>query len=144
MEIHTIGFTQRAAKEFFGVLRDAGVRRLIDVRLNNTSQLAAFAKKDDLAFFLHELLGVDYRHEELLAPTPNLLDAYRKRRIDWAAYERSYLELLDERQVKHALDRALFDKAVLLCSEPTPERCHRRLAAEHLAARWGDVAVVHL
>lgn len=145
MEIYTIGFTQRSAEDFFGSLRRAGIRRLIDTRLNNTSQLAAFAKRDDLAFFLRELVGADYQEEPLLAPTQELLDAYKKRRIDWAEYERSYEGLLTERDVARTLDRALFEvPAVLLCSERTPEHCHRRLAVEHLASRWGDVTAVHL
>lgn len=145
MEIYTIGFTQRSAEDFFGSLRRAGIRRLIDTRLNNTSQLAAFAKRDDLAFFLRELVGADYQEEPLLAPTQELLDAYKKRRIDWAEYERSYEGLLTERDVARALDRALFEvPAVLLCSERTPEHCHRRLAVEHLASRWDDVTPVHL
>ncbi len=145
MEIYTIGFTQRSAQDFFGSLRGAGIRRLIDTRLNNTSQLAAFAKRDDLAFFLRELVGADYQEEPLLAPTQELLDAYKKRRIDWAEYERSYEGLLTERDVARTLDRALFEvPAVLLCSERTPEHCHRRLAVEHLASRWDDVTAVHL
>lgn len=145
MEIYTIGFTQRSAEDFFGSLRRVGIRRLIDTRLNNTSQLAAFAKRDDLAFFLRELVGADYQEEPFLAPTQELLDAYKKRRIDWAEYERSYERLLTERDVARALDRALFEvPAVLLCSERTPEHCHRRLAVEHLASRWDDVTAVHL
>lgn len=145
MEIYTIGFTQRSAEDFFGALRRAGVRRLIDTRLNKTSQLAAFAKRDDLAFFLRELIEADYREEPLLAPTQELLDAYKKRRIDWAEYEACYRDLLHRRQVDRTLDRALFEvPAVLLCSERTPEHCHRRLAVEHLASHWGDVTAVHL
>lgn len=145
MEIYTIGFTQRSAEDFFGTLRRAGIRRLIDTRLNNTSQLAAFAKRDDLAFFLRELLGADYHEEPLLAPTQELLNAYKKGHIDWTEYELSYLGLMDEREVARTLDRALFEgPAVLLCSERTPEQCHRRLAVEHLASRWGDVTAVHL
>lgn len=145
MEIYTIGFTQRSAEDFFGALRRAGIRRLIDTRLNNTSQLAAFAKRDDLAFFLRELVRAGYHEEPLLAPTQELLDAYKKRRIDWREYEASYRDLLDQRQVDRTLDRALFEvPAVLLCSERTPEHCHRRVAVEHLASRWGDVTAVHL
>lgn len=144
MEIYTIGFTQRSAEEFFGVLRDARVRRLIDTRLNNTSQLAAFAKRDDLAFFLNAILEVAYHHEPLLAPTAELLNAYRKKEVDWATYEVGYLGLLRERSVSDKLERELFDNAVLLCSERTAERCHRRLAAEYLAEAWTDVRAVHL
>jgi uncharacterized protein (DUF488 family) len=145
MEIHTIGFTQKSAAEFFGILRSAGIRRLIDVRLNNTSQLAAFAKRDDLRFFLHELCNADYHHEPVFAPTDEILEAYKKKRIAWEEYETRYVDLLIERAVETAVDRALFDiPTVFLCSEPSPEHCHRRLAAEYLAGKWGSVRVVHL
>ena len=145
MEIYTIGFTQKSAAEFFGILRRAGIRRLIDVRLNNTSQLAAFAKRDDLQFFLRELCNADYRHEPTLAPTDEILDAYKKKQIAWEEYETRYIDLLIERAAETAVDRRLFDvPAVFLCSEPGPEHCHRRLAAEYLAGKWGNVKVVHL
>jgi uncharacterized protein (DUF488 family) len=115
------------------------------VRLNNTSQLAAFAKRDDLQFFLRELCQADYRHEPILAPTDEILDAYKKKQISWEEYETRYVDLLVDRAAEQAVDRRLFDvPAVLLCSEPSPKCCHRRLAAEYLAARWGDATVVHL
>ena len=145
MEIYTIGFTQKSAAEFFGILRSAAIGRLIDVRLNNTSQLAGFAKRDDLEFFLRELCAADYRHEPALAPTEEILDAYKKKQIAWEEYETRYVDLLVERSAETAVDRRLFDvPAVLLCSEPTAEHCHRRLAAEYLAGKWGEVRVVHL
>jgi uncharacterized protein (DUF488 family) len=145
VEIHTIGFTQKSATAFFGILRRAGIRRLIDVRLNNTSQLAAFAKRDDLQFFLRELCNADYRHEPALAPTAEILDAYKKKQIGWEEYETRYVDLLIQRAAETAVDRGLFDvPAVLLCSEASPEHCHRRLAAEYLAGKWRDVKVVHL
>jgi uncharacterized protein (DUF488 family) len=145
VEIHTIGFTQKSAAEFFGTLRTAGIRRLIDVRLNNTSQLAAFAKRDDLQFFLRELCDADYRHEPALAPTEEILDAYKKKQIGWEEYENRFVALLIERAAESVVDRRSFDvPAVLLCSEASPERCHRRLAAEYLAGKWGDANVVHL
>ncbi len=145
MEIHTIGFTQKSAADFFGILRKAGIRRLIDVRLSNTSQLAAFAKRDDLQFFLRELCNADYHHEPTLAPTEDILDAYKKKQLAWEEYEVRYVDLLVERAAETAVDRRLFDvPAVLLCSEPRPEHCHRRLAAEYLAGKWGNVKVVHL
>ena len=145
MEIHTIGFTQKSAAEFFDSLRGAGIRRLIDVRLNNTSQLAGFAKRDDLRFFLREICPADYRHEPALAPTKEILDAYKKKRMSWEEYEPRFLDLLTERAVETSIDRRLFDVPVaLMCSEPTPECCHRRLAAEYLAAKWGDVRIIHL
>ena len=115
------------------------------MRLNNTSQLAGFAKRDDLRFFLREICRADYRHEPVLAPTKEILDAYKKKRMSWEEYEARFLDLLTERAVETSIDRRLFDvPVVLMCSEPTPECCHRRLAAEYLAAKWGDVKIIHL
>jgi len=145
MEVYTIGFARRSAEEFFGALRRAGVRRLVDVRLSNTSQLAGFTKKGDLAFFLRELCGAEYVHEPSLALTRELRDAYAKGDIGWEEYERRYLALLESRRVVEKLERSLLEgPAVLLCSESSPERCHRRLAAEYLAREWGGLEVTHL
>ena len=145
MEIYSIGFTQRSAEDFFTTLKSAGIRRLLDVRLNNTSQLAAFAKKDDLAYFLKAICNAEYRHEPLLAPTQEILDTYKKRKGDWAAYEREFLGILRERGIEKKLDRAQFAQpTVLLCSELTAEHCHRRLVLEYLANKWGDVTIHHL
>jgi uncharacterized protein (DUF488 family) len=145
VDVYTIGFTQKTAAEFFGLLRRAGVKRLLDVRLNNSSQLAGFSKREDLPFFLQELCGAEYIHEPLLAPTPELFDAYKKRKGSWSVYEEGFRALLAERQVEQHLDRGLLTgPTVLLCSEPTAERCHRRLALEYLAAAWGDITPVHL
>jgi uncharacterized protein (DUF488 family) len=145
MDIYTIGFTKKTAAEFFDTLRQAGIKRLIDVRLNNVSQLAGFSKRDDLAFFLRELCGVEYVHEPLLAPTQNLLDAFKKRKGSWAEYERRFLGLMADRKIEEKLGRDLFaGPAVLLCSEPTADCCHRRLVLEHLQGKWGDIRPVHL
>ena len=145
MEIYTIGFTKKTAAEFFAALRRAGIKRLIDVRLNNTSQLAGFAKRDDLAYFLDELCEAEYRHEPMLSPDKELLDGYKKKVVPWEQYESAFLALLRERQAETLVDRRLFDvPTVLLCSEPTAEHCHRRLVAEYLAAAWGEVTIVHL
>jgi uncharacterized protein (DUF488 family) len=116
------------------------------VRLNNSSQLAGFAKRDDLSFFLTELCGAEYLHEPLLAPTRDILDAYRKGKEGWPAYERRFLELMRERRIEEALDRTLFEEAttVLLCSEAGHERCHRRLVLEYLDREWGGIQAVHL
>lgn len=145
MEIYSIGFTQRSAAEFFGTLRSAGIRRLLDVRLNNTSQLAAFAKRDDLAYFLGALCGAEYRHEPLLAPTQEMLDAYKKRKGEWAEYERDFLALMRERGIENALGREEFaEPTVLLCSEWAAEHCHRRLVLEYLSEAWGNLVIHHL
>jgi uncharacterized protein (DUF488 family) len=145
MEIYSIGFTQKTADQFFSRLRNAGIRRLLDVRLNNVSQLAGFAKRGDLAFFLKEICGAEYLHEPLLAPTADILDAYRGKELSWAEYESRFLALMAERQVETRLDRALFQSpTVLLCSENTAEHCHRRLVLEYLRDKWGDVTISHL
>jgi uncharacterized protein (DUF488 family) len=145
VEVYTIGFTQKAAAQFFGALKSAGVRRLLDVRLNNVSQLAGFAKRDDLAYFLRALCDIDYRHEPLLAPTQEMLDDYRKRKGGWPEYEQRFLALMAERRIEETLDRDLFAvPTALLCSEATAEHCHRRLVLEYLKARWGDLKVVDL
>jgi uncharacterized protein (DUF488 family) len=145
VEIYTIGFTQKRADQFFGVLSQHGIQRLLDVRLNNVSQLAGFSKRDDLAYFLREIVGAEYRHEPLLAPTQQMLDDLKKRRGSWDEYEQRFLALMEERKIEDRLDPALFDiPTTLLCSEATPEHCHRRLVVEYLDRRWGGVSAVHL
>jgi uncharacterized protein (DUF488 family) len=145
VEIYTIGFTQTTAEHFFGRLKTAGIQRLLDVRLNNSSQLAGFAKAKDLPYFLRELVGATYEHEPLLAPTQELLDEYKKRKGDWGSYERRFLDLMTERQIERTLSPAEFElPTALLCSEATAEHCHRRLVCEYLADRWSDVRPVHL
>lgn len=145
MEVYTIGFTKRTAAEFFGALKQAGVKRLLDVRLNNSSQLAGFTKKDDLPFFLKEFCGAEYVYEPLLAPTQELLDNYKKKKGSWQEYERRFLQLMEQRKIEEQIDRRLFAvPTVLLCSETTAEHCHRRLVLEYLGKKWGDVKAVHL
>ena len=145
MEVYTIGFTQITAAGFFGKLKQAGIRRVVDVRLNNVSQLAGFAKRDDLRFFLAEICGAEYVHEPRLAPTQEILDAYKKAKGDWDDYQRRFLQLLADRRIETELDRRLFDvPTALLCSEPTAEHCHRRLVVEYLNSTWGDVRAIHL
>lgn len=143
--IYTIGCTRKSAEEFFGILRRNGIKRLVDIRLRNTSLYAGFTLARDLPFFLKELCGADYVHELRLAPTDRLLDDARQGRIDWPEYERQFTALLAERKVETAISRSLFDvPTVLLCAEPTPDQCHRRLVAEYLRDRWGGVEIVHL
>jgi uncharacterized protein (DUF488 family) len=145
VEIYTIGFTQTTAERFFGRLTGAGVKRLLDVRLHRSSQLAGFAKEQDLPYFLRELADAAYAREPLLAPTPEMLADYRKRGGEWDAYERRFLALLAERRVQVALSPGDFAvPTALLCSEATPERCHRRLVCEYLARHWDGVRAVHL
>ena len=145
MEIYTIGFTKKSAKKFFDALKKAGIKRLIDIRLNNSSQLAGFTKQDDLAFFLKEICGAEYMHKPTLAPTKEILDDYKKKVITWEEYERRFSALMTERRVKEILNKELFDtQTVLLCSEPKPDKCHRRLVAEYLKEKWGDIKIIHL
>jgi uncharacterized protein (DUF488 family) len=145
VEIYTIGFTQTTAEHFFTRLADARVERLLDVRLNNTSQLAGFAKAQDLPYFARELVGAVYEHESLLAPTQEILDAYKKRKGDWEAYEWGFRGLMESRRIHEALSPSTFARrTALLCSEADADHCHRRLVAEFLAERWPDVEIVHL
>ncbi|MDX8055425.1 DUF488 domain-containing protein [Lentzea sp. BCCO 10_0798] len=144
MKIYTIGFTKKPAQKFFGLLRGARATTLIDVRLNNVSQLAGFAKRDDLRFFLAELCDMKYAHRPELAPTQDMLDDYKKNGTGWPAYENDFLALLRARRIEDTLDRGFVDDSVLLCSEDKPHQCHRRLVAEYLAAQWGDTTIEHL
>jgi uncharacterized protein (DUF488 family) len=145
MEIYSIGFTKKTAEQFFGILKGVGIKHLLDVRLNNVSQLAGFAKREDLAFFLRQLCASDYTHEILLAPTQQMLDAYKKNKGCWEEYEQQFRLLMAERRIEDKLDRVLFAvPTVLLCSEPTPEHCHRRLVLEYLEEKWGDLTITHL
>ena len=145
MEIYSIGFTQKSARDFFETLKQHGIERLLDVRLNNTSQLAGFAKQTDLAYFLEAICGAEYEHEPLLAPTQEILDAFKKKKGDWNVYTEAYVSLIRSRKVETALSRDSFQKkTVLLCSEATPEHCHRRLALEYLRDQWGDIIIYHL
>jgi uncharacterized protein (DUF488 family) len=145
MEVYTIGFAGRSAQAFFGILSDTGIRRMVDVRLNNISQLAGFTKRGDLPFFLYEICGAEYLHEPLLAPTQEMLDAYKKQKGSWTEYERRFTELMAERKIEHRLAPELFAvPTVLLCSEPTAEHCHRRLVCDYLNTTWGNLTAIHL
>lgn len=144
MTIYTIGFTKKSAREFFEKLDSAKILRLIDVRLNNVSQLAGFTKRDDLLFFCESILKIEYLHLPELAPTQEMLDAFKKNHGDWGDYEAQFFSLLAERKPEQTLKREVLDRGCLLCSEPTPERCHRRLVAEHLQDKWGDIRIEHI
>jgi len=142
--LYTIGFTKKSAETFFTLLRDAGVKRVLDVRLNNVSQLAGFTKRDDLRYFLMAVGGIDYLHLPELAPTAEILDAYRKDKRGWPRYENEFLKLLSDRQVETKVTRELMHEGCLLCGEDIPDRCHRRLVAEYLRDHWGHVDITHL
>lgn len=144
MTVFTIGFTQKSAEDFFTRLRSAGVKRLLDVRLNNKSQLAGFAKKDDLEYFLRAINSIDYLHLPDLAPTQEMLDAYKKSKGAWSDYERQFLALMTSRRIETSVGSAVLDGGCLLCSEDKPDHCHRRLVVEYLQAKLGGIAVQHL
>ena len=144
MRVYTLGFTKKPAEAFFELLRGAGAKRVIDVRLNNVSQLAGFTKRDDLSYFLREVCGMGYEHMPDLAPTQELLKSYRDGQMAWEDYERQFLALMAERGVENLPIKELLADACLLCSEETPDKCHRRLVAEYLRERWGNVEIIHL
>ncbi|GCL41793.1 DUF488 domain-containing protein [Anabaena sp. FACHB-1250] len=132
VNLFTIGFTQKKAEQFFETLTKAGVKRVIDTRLNNVSQLAGFAKKPDLQYFLQKIGGIEYIHILDLAPTKDILDAYKKKEITWDSYEQKFNQLMTQRQIERKLSIDIIDKSCLLCSELKPHNCHRRLVAEYL------------
>lgn len=143
--IATIGFTKTNAERFFERLFSAGVTTLIDVRLHNTSQLAGFAKADDLAYFLRKMGGIEYAHQPLLAPTDAMLKQYKKEKGDWELYAERFLTLIADRRIENRFKPEMFDRACLLCSEDAPHHCHRRLVCEYLNEKWGGaLKVTHL
>ena len=144
IKLFTIGFTQKSAREFFTLLKEAGVKRVVDVRLNNNSQLAGFSKKEDLPYFLKEIADIEYIHLPELAPTQDILDALKKQKGDWKVYERNFLDLMAQREVEKKIKPELLQEACLLCSEHLPHHCHRRLVAEYLSAKWGGIETKHL
>ena len=144
MKIFTVGFTKKSARTFFTKLRESGALRVVDVRLNNVSQLAGFAKKDDLQFFLREMCHMDYVHLPILAPTAEMLDTYKKKKSEWSAYERNFLALMRSREIENNITREQIADGCLLCSEEKPHHCHRRLVAEYLRENWTDLEIVHI
>lgn len=144
MNIYTIGFTKKNARRFFELLRESGVKRIVDVRLNNVSQLAGFAKKDDLSFFLDQIGGIGYKHIPELAPEKEMLADYRKNHKDWSLYAKQFLDLMYTRKIEDKIPKDVIAEGCLLCSEDKPHYCHRRLVAEYLREHWGEVVVKHL
>ncbi len=176
MKLFTIGFTRKSAEVFFTRLQEAGVRRIVDVRLNNVSQLAGFSKKDDLRYFANAICNIDYIHLLDLAPTAAILDPYKRKgrrsrrqkmeeptrpaafrrpelarapqtkgeHADWDVYKHQFLELIRARRIERTISRDLLHGACLLCSEESPDHCHRRLVAEYLREAWEDVEIEHI
>lgn len=144
MKIYSIGFTEKTAEKFFTLIKSQPIKTLVDVRLNNVSQLAGFAKKKDLEFFLRELCGVEYAHVPELAPTKEMLDPYKKGKVSWEIYEDNFLNLMAKRNIER-IDKSLISDGCLLCSEHKPHHCHRRLVIEYLNKHWDtDFEVKHL
>lgn len=141
MKVSTIGFTEKKAERFFSLIKLSGSRRLLDVRLNNLSQLAGFAKKDDLKYFLSEICNVEYLHLSELAPTKAILQPYQKKEISWEQYSDKFLNLMAQRNVERTLSKKLLEDSCLLCSEHLPHQCHRRLVVEYLQAQWSDTSI---
>jgi uncharacterized protein (DUF488 family) len=144
MNLFTIGFTKKSAQKFFEFLKSSGVQRIVDVRLNNVSQLAGFAKRDDLKYFLKELGNIEYTHLPDLAPTKPMLDGYRKEHKNWDRYENEFLDLMEHRQIENKIPKEVIAEGCLLCSEDKPHHCHRRLVAQYLQDHWGEIEVKHL
>lgn len=144
IEIATIGFTKKSAEQFFTALQRSGVKRVVDVRLNNVSQLAGFSKMQDLRYFLKAICGIDYVHLPELAPTQNILDDFKKERGDWDLYAKRFLDLMSARRIEDKIPQKIIDGGCLLCSEDKPHHCHRRLIAEYLASHWGNAEIKHL
>ena len=144
IKLYTIGFTSKSAQQFFELLEQNGVKKIIDTRISNASQLSGFAKGRDLAFFARRLANIDYEHELDFAPTKELLNDYRKKQISWAEYSASYQQLLENRQIKANVDTAALHQSCLLCSEHSPEKCHRRLLAEYLQNINPEIEIIHL
>ena len=144
MIVFTIGYTKKSAEQFFRCLKQPRLLRVVDVRLKNVSQLAGFTKKGDLQFFLREICGMDYVHLSDLTPTKEIFDEVKKDHCEWSACATKFLDLLTTRRVEERVSRDLIDGGCLLCSEPTPEHCHRRLVAEYLRGKWGYLEIRHL
>ena len=141
---YTIGFKKKSAQEFFELLKAYNVKRLIDIRLNNTSQLAGFTKSRDLMYFLKEICKADYAHKPELAPTKELLDNYKKNKLTWQDYEGIFNGILSDRKINEKIKIEELDNACLLCSEQEPDQCHRRLVAEYLNKNFKDISIKHL
>ena len=146
MKLYTMGFTQKSARQFFEIIAARKIDMLVDIRLNNKSQLAGFTKGDDLCYFLDAICGCEYQHCEEYAPTKELLDDYRKKEIDWDAYARRFCTLMQDREAAQSFwgRFSRYKNVCLLCSEPTPEHCHRRLIAEMIANTNQCISVTHL
>jgi len=143
MNIYTIGFTKKSAREFFELLLDNDIKKIIDIRLRNNSQLAGFAKAKDLKYFLEEIDDIAYIHKPEFAPSKELLNSWRNDEITWKEYEKIYLNDLKNKVDFNKLEIDIFDNSCLLCSENLPEKCHRRLLAEFIDKKSPEKVQIH-
>lgn len=144
IDLFTIGFTKKSAREFFELLSKANIKQIIDTRLNNKSQLAGFTKRSDLEYFLKKIGNIDYIHILDFAPTKEILDEYKKKKSSWEDYEKKFIQLMNERQIEKKIAPDRLDRGCLLCSEAKPHNCHRRLVAEYLNQKLGNINISHL
>lgn len=144
IKVFTIGFSKKSAREFFKILQKVGVKRVVDIRLNNVSQLAGFTKKNDLEFFLKAIAGIEYVHRPELAPTKEILDGYKKKKMSWPEYEERFSNVMINRRIENIITPDELDQACLLCSEPKADKCHRRLVSEYLRSKWDNLEIRHL
>jgi len=144
IHLFTVGFTKKPAETFFKLLKDSGVKQIVDTRINNVSQLSGFAKGSDLQFFAREIGNISYDHNLDFAPTKELLSLYRTKKLTWNDYEMEYLNLLDIRKIAQKINVENLHQHCLLCSEHKPDKCHRRLLAEYLKQVRNDIKITHL
>lgn len=146
MILFTIGFTQKSAETFFELIKENQIELLIDVRLNNKSQLAGFSKGTDLDYFLKEICNCKYMHCQEYAPTKEILDDYKKKKISWKEYVEQFIPLMEKRDFPQTFIKrfAGYERICLLCSEPTPEQCHRRLLAEMVKSENDAIIIKHI
>ena len=144
IRVFTIGCAGKNARQFFSILKQSGIRKVIDVRLYNTSQLAGFTRKHDVEYFLQAIVGAEYIHMPIMAPTKQLLNDYKKRLISWQQYETEFKSIITQRKIDKHITLQDMDMSCFLCSEATADNCHRRLVAEYLAGFWPNISIIHL
>ena len=144
VELFTIGFTKKSAEIFFESLKKNNIKVVIDIRLNNVSQLAGFTKKEDLKYFLKSICNIDYQHIADLAPTDDILKRYRAKEINWFEYEALFKGLLNTRHPENYIKREQLNYACLLCGEYAATYCHRRIVAEYFKSIYEDININHI
>lgn len=144
VRVFTIGYAGRNGRDFFTTLKQTGIKKIIDVRLYNTSQLAGFTKKCDLEYFLQAIVGADYVHLPVMAPTRGLLNDYKKGEVSWEQYESQFKSIITQRQIERHIELEDLDMSCFLCAEATADNCHRRLVAEYMARIWPNITIQHL